>query len=221
MGYATGQFGKNHLGDLNEYLPSVHGFDEFFGYLYHLNAMEDPAHSCFPQSMLNTLGPRNMVHSWATDQERPHRTAALGQRSASRRSRMPARCTRSGWRPWTTRFSISRSSSSTRRRPTTSPSSSSSTRRACTSLRTSRRSTKPCATRRMAGASRKPAWPSSTTSSARVMAKAEGDGRGRQHHRHVHHATTAPRAFTWPDGGETPFKDAKAPAMKAVSALLR
>ncbi|MDD5632054.1 MAG: sulfatase-like hydrolase/transferase, partial [Methylococcales bacterium] len=43
MGYATGQFGKNHLGDLNEFLPTVHGFDEFFGYLYHLDAMEDPA----------------------------------------------------------------------------------------------------------------------------------------------------------------------------------
>ena len=44
MGYATGQFGKNHLGDRNEYLPTVHGFDEFWGYLYHLDAMEDPFH---------------------------------------------------------------------------------------------------------------------------------------------------------------------------------
>src|SRR6266850_454637 len=44
QGYATGQFGKNHLGDLNEFLPTVHGFDEFFGYLYHLDAMEDLAH---------------------------------------------------------------------------------------------------------------------------------------------------------------------------------
>ena len=62
MGYATGQFGKNHLGDLNEFLPTVHGFDEFFGYLYHLDAMEDPAHPGYPQELLNVVGPRNMVH---------------------------------------------------------------------------------------------------------------------------------------------------------------
>ncbi len=67
MGYDTGQFGKNHLGDRNEYLPCVHGFDEFFGYLYHLDAMEDPAHPNYPQNLLNVVGPRNMVHCWATD----------------------------------------------------------------------------------------------------------------------------------------------------------
>src|SRR5450432_3416472 len=66
MGYATGQFGKNHLGDLNEFLPTVHGFDEFFGYLYHRDAMEDPAHPAYPQELLNQVGPRNMFHSWAT-----------------------------------------------------------------------------------------------------------------------------------------------------------
>jgi len=71
MGYATGQFGKNHLGDLNEFLPTVHGFDEFFGYLYHLDAMEDPAHPAYPQELLNKVGPRNMVHSWATDKDDP------------------------------------------------------------------------------------------------------------------------------------------------------
>ena len=71
MGYATGQFGKNHLGDLNEYLPTVHGFDEFFGYLYHLDAMEDPAHPNYPQKLLNVVGPRNMVHSWATATDDP------------------------------------------------------------------------------------------------------------------------------------------------------
>jgi arylsulfatase len=67
QGYATGQFGKNHLGDKNEFLPTVHGFDEFFGYLYHLDAMEDPFHPNYPQNLLNVVGPRNLVHSWATD----------------------------------------------------------------------------------------------------------------------------------------------------------
>ena len=71
MGYATGQFGKNHLGDLNEFLPTVHGFDEFFGYLYHLDAMEDPAHPNYPQELLNVVGPRNMIHSWATTEDDP------------------------------------------------------------------------------------------------------------------------------------------------------
>lgn len=66
MGYATGQFGKNHLGDLNEFLPTVHGFDEFFGYLYHLDAMEDPCHRNYPQELRDKVGPRNMIHSWAT-----------------------------------------------------------------------------------------------------------------------------------------------------------
>jgi arylsulfatase len=69
QGYATGQFGKNHLGDLNKYLPTVHGFDEFFGYLYHLDAMSDPYWYSFPvdEKYYNTYGPRSLVHSWATD----------------------------------------------------------------------------------------------------------------------------------------------------------
>ncbi len=66
MGYATGQFGKNHLGDRNEFLPTVHGFDEFYGYLYHLDAMEDPCHPNYPQNLRNQVGPRNMLHTWAT-----------------------------------------------------------------------------------------------------------------------------------------------------------
>ena len=71
MGYATGQFGKNHLGDRNGFLPTVHGFDEFFGYLYHLDAMEDPSHPNYPPELIDKIGPRNMVHSWATDQDDP------------------------------------------------------------------------------------------------------------------------------------------------------
>lgn len=66
MGYATGQFGKNHFGDLNQYLPTVHGFDEFFGYLYHLDAMEDPFWHSYPPALKDIVGPRNMIHSWAT-----------------------------------------------------------------------------------------------------------------------------------------------------------
>ena len=49
----------------------MHGFDEFFGYLYHLDAMEDPAHPNYPQDLLNVVGPRNMIHSWATDTDDP------------------------------------------------------------------------------------------------------------------------------------------------------
>jgi arylsulfatase A-like enzyme len=71
MGYATGQFGKNHLGDLNQFLPTLHGFDEFFGYLYHLDAMEDPCHRNYPPALKATVGPRNMVHSWATNVDDP------------------------------------------------------------------------------------------------------------------------------------------------------
>jgi arylsulfatase A-like enzyme len=71
MGYATGQFGKNHLGDLNKFLPTVHGFDEFYGYLYHLDAMEDPAHRNYPQALKDKVGPRNMIHSYATNADDP------------------------------------------------------------------------------------------------------------------------------------------------------
>src|SRR5271156_1198118 len=71
MGYATAQFGKNHLSDQNQFLPTVHGFDEFFGYLYHLNAMEDPFWYTYPPEMKDAVGPRNLVHSWATDTDDP------------------------------------------------------------------------------------------------------------------------------------------------------
>ena len=67
MGYSTGQFGKNHLGDLNKFLPTVHGFDEFYGYLYHLDSMEDPFQKTYPPEKNLLIGPRNMVHSWASD----------------------------------------------------------------------------------------------------------------------------------------------------------
>ena len=69
------QFGKNHLGDLNKFLPTLHGFDEFFGYLYHLDAMSDPYWYSFPTdaAYCDKYGPRNLVHCWATDDGRRRR----------------------------------------------------------------------------------------------------------------------------------------------------
>jgi len=69
LGYATGQFGKNHLGDQNEFLPTVHGFDEFFGNLYHLNAEEEPEHEDYPKDpeFRKKFGPRGVLHCFATD----------------------------------------------------------------------------------------------------------------------------------------------------------
>ncbi|KRF47751.1 arylsulfatase [Terrabacter sp. Soil811] len=74
LGYATGQFGKNHLGDLNKYLPTAHGFDEFFGNLYHLNAEEEPELPDFPKEedfprLYNLQLPRGVIRSSATDED--------------------------------------------------------------------------------------------------------------------------------------------------------
>jgi len=69
QGYETAQFGKNHLGDLNKYLPCVHGFDEYFGYLYHLDAMSDPYWFDYPQDWIDKTGPRDLTHCWASDSD--------------------------------------------------------------------------------------------------------------------------------------------------------
>lgn len=73
QGYSTGQFGKNHQGDRDEHLPTLHGFDEFLGSLYHLNAEEEPENRDYPKDMklasgktfLETFGPRGVLHTWA------------------------------------------------------------------------------------------------------------------------------------------------------------
>jgi arylsulfatase len=72
LGYATGQFGKNHLGDRDEFLPTAHGFDEFLGNLYHLNAEEEPEHADYPPAddfpnFRERFGPRGVIHSWANE----------------------------------------------------------------------------------------------------------------------------------------------------------
>jgi arylsulfatase A-like enzyme len=73
LGYATGQFGKNHLGDRNEFLPTVHGFDEFFGNLYHLNAEEEPEDFNYPRDpkFKELVGPRGVLRCMATDKDDP------------------------------------------------------------------------------------------------------------------------------------------------------
>lgn len=72
-GYATGQFGKNHLGDINSALPTLHGFDEFFGNFYHLNAEETPEQRDYPKdpAFKAKYGPRGVLHSWATNVDDP------------------------------------------------------------------------------------------------------------------------------------------------------
>jgi arylsulfatase len=83
LGYATGQFGKNHLGDRNEFLPTVHGFDEWFGNLYHLNAEEEPEELDYPgqknPAYLAKYGPRGVLHAWATQVDDPTTDPKFGR----------------------------------------------------------------------------------------------------------------------------------------------
>ena len=83
QGYATAQFGKNHLGDRNEFLPTVHGFDEWFGNLYHLNAEEEPEELDYPgqknPEYQKKFGPRGVLHAWATDVDDPTDDPVFGR----------------------------------------------------------------------------------------------------------------------------------------------
>jgi arylsulfatase len=83
QGYATGQFGKNHLGDRNEFLPTVHGFDEWFGNLYHLNAEEEPEELDYPgqkhPEYKEKFGPRGALHAYATDTDDPTTDPKFGR----------------------------------------------------------------------------------------------------------------------------------------------
>src|SRR5439155_27382042 len=83
-GYATAQIGKNHLGDRNEYLPTLHGFDEFFGNLYHLNAEEEPEDPDYPSApeypnFKNRFGPRGLLDCKATDKDDPTEDPRFGR----------------------------------------------------------------------------------------------------------------------------------------------
>ena len=105
LGYATGQFGKNHVGDRNESLPTVNGFDEFFGNLYHLNAEEEPELPDYPEGpgLPRQVRPARRAASARRPTGTIPRSIRASARSASRRSRTPARSPRSAWRRSTTR----------------------------------------------------------------------------------------------------------------------
>jgi arylsulfatase len=81
LGYTTGQFGKNHLGDRNDMLPTVHGFDEWLGNLYHLNAEEEPENVDYPKNptFRANFGPRGVLHCFATDNDDPTDDARFGK----------------------------------------------------------------------------------------------------------------------------------------------
>ncbi len=83
QGYATAQFGKNHLGDRNEFLPTIHGFDEWFGNLYHLNAEEEPEELDYPgqknSAYKQKFGPRGALHTWAIDTDDPTTDPKFGR----------------------------------------------------------------------------------------------------------------------------------------------
>ncbi len=88
LGYSAGQFGKNHLGDRNEFLPTVHGFDEFYGNLYHLNAEEEPEQLDYPgvknPAFKEKFGPRGVLHCWATDKDDPTEDPKFGRMGKQR-----------------------------------------------------------------------------------------------------------------------------------------
>lgn len=78
-GYMTGQFGKNHLGDRNEFFPTVHGFDEFFGNLYHLNIEEEPELPDYPKGEIGeAISPRGVFHCFASDKDNPEEVPRFG-----------------------------------------------------------------------------------------------------------------------------------------------
>src|SRR6188768_2166064 len=88
QGYRTAQFGKNHLGDRNEFLPTVHGFDEWFGNLYHLNSEEEPEELDYPgqknAEYTRKYGPRGVLHAWATDEFDETDDGIFGKRGKQR-----------------------------------------------------------------------------------------------------------------------------------------
>ncbi len=220
MGYATGQFGKNHLGDLNQFLPTVHGFDEFFGYLYHLDAMEDPAHPNYPQELLRHGRPTQHGPFLGDRAGRSDRAAAMGQnRQAEDRGRRHA-LSRSAWRPWTTRFLAATLKFIDKARKDGNPF-------FVWFNPTRMHMVTHLSPKYQALRNSKNGWSIEEAGMAQlddivgsVMKNLKDNGLDDEHHGRVHHRQR-PENFTWPDGGQTPFDGARAPATKAGSVVPR
>ena len=206
QGYATGQFGKNHLGDRNEFLPTVHGFDEFFGNLYHLNAEEEPELPDYPKDpkFKAMFGPRGVLHCKATDKDdatvdprwgrvgkqtidrhRPAHQEAHGNRRRGDHRRARSR----GWR---------------RRPRPTSRSSSGTTPRPCTSGRTS-------PTKNLGKSGQDPYSDRMVVHDEQIgMMLDKLDELGIADNTIVMYSTdNGPENDTWPDGANTPFRGQK------------
>ena len=199
LGYATGQFGKNHLGDKDEFLPTNHGFDEFFGNLYHLNAEEEPENSGLSQEsgVPKRFGPRGVIKSHGRRQ----------------RSRIPARSPRSAWKRWTRNSSLLRWISLTASTRPGSPSSATSTARACTYLRTSSQNRR---ARQVLGL-----YPDGMVEHdghvGQLLKKL--DDLGIANNTIVVYTTdNGAEVMSWPDGGSTPFRGEKATNWEGASA---
>ena len=194
QGYMTAQFGKNHLGDRDEHLPTAHGFDEFFGSLYHLNAEEEPENPDYFKDPAMTQEVRHARRD-------PH----LGEpgRHAEDREHRPADHEAHGDDRRGGHQGLARLPASARRRRT-SRSSSGGTPPACTSGRTSRRR----ARARPASASIPTAWSSTTAMVGQLLDKLKE--LGLDDNTIVMYSTdNGAEKFSWPDGGTTPFRGEK------------
>ena len=194
LGYATGQFGKNHLGDRDEYLPTVHGFDEFFGNLYHLNAEEEPELPDYPKdpAFKKKFGPRGVLHCIA-DGKGGQKITDTGPLTMKRMETIDEEITdrgaSTGWR--SRPRPISRSSSGT-------------TRPRCTSAPTSPRRTAARAGRTTTAI----AWSRTTSRSARSSTSSTSSGIA-DNTIVMYSTDNGPENDTWPDGANTPFRSQK------------
>ena len=196
-GYMTGQFGKNHLGDRDEMLPTNHGFDEFFGNLYHLNAEQEPEHPDYPgdfefpdgETLREKFGPRGVIHSYADG-----RIEDTGPLTIKRMETVDEEVT-------TAALGFMENAPT----PMRSRSSSGGTPRACTSGRTSRknRRARPASASTPTGWSNTTVWSASSSTSSTSWAS-------RTTPSSCTRPTTARKFFSWPDGGTTVFRNEKA-----------